>query len=297
MRSTGPGLGCRAACALRCARGSRRAMAAAPWWPPPRRALAAAALGRCRARIRAAPGVRAVSAAAPEVRAADAFHRARGARRAVSAAPLGRCLAWGCAAPWCSRRARGSAAAALAASTGPTFAPCLLPRPCAAAAPLAPSTGPRFAPLMRSTGPEFQLPRPGGPWRPRCCCRCAGGFYAPEARAASAAVPWRPPPLPRFGCPAMEPAPRPRFAPCPGALVASTGPRFAPLLPSAAPELRLPRPGAAAAPVALSTAPEARLPRPCGTAAPWCRCRAAGGSSVPEVRAVRCGGAFHRAQG
>ena len=133
------------------------------------------------------------------------------------------------------------------------------------------STGPRSAPrpgvLHR---PELQMPPPGA------FHRAADARNWPEARLPRS---WRLPP-------------RPRFAPYPGALDPSTGPSFAPLLPSAAPELRLPRSCATAA-APWRPPPRPRFaPRPGGAAAPLLAlprprfgCRAAG-STAPALRAA-----------
>jgi hypothetical protein len=142
--------------------------------------------------VRAAPWCR--------CRAAGALHRARG----LAAAPL---VAFHRARG--SRRWRASNGARFAPRPGATAAPwwrpprCCCPRPARGLRRW--RTPPRPGGVHR---PEFRLLRPGEPRRPRCRCRCAGGFYAPEARAASAAVPWRPPPA-RGSRRPLVPLPRP----------------------------------------------------------------------------------------
>ena len=234
------------------ARGSRRnCRCAGGIHRPEARALSAAA-SLCRPRPRFAPCPGAlVPLPRPSFgcRAADALHRP--ALLAPTTGP-----SFGCRRCGWLYRARGSATGALVASTGPRYAPRLLPRPGASTAPLMRST-------MRSTGP-------------RLGCR-PGGLHRPEVRA-----------------------------PCPGAPAPSTGPRFAPLLPSAAPELRAvrwcrcgatapearlprcwrtpPRPGPAAA--ATGAFHRARSSRPGGLHGPSFGCRCAGGLHGPELPAV-----------
>ena len=255
-----------------------------------------------------APEVRAVSADAPELRAAPGALAASLAPfaapelRAAPRLPLRRCRAPRpeVRLPRCWR----STAPEICAAAAPAAPKLRLPRRGAAAAPWRPPRQ-RFAPrpgaLPRLGGvhrPELRLPRPPRPWcapparGSRRSCRRPGGAAALLAlhrlRGSAAAA-------------ALVAPPRPRFAPC--------WPSTAPLVRArGSRRVRCRARGSAAAPWCRcwrSTAPRCAPQARASAAVPWCRCgflacstgpgfAPLAPSDAPEVRAA--GGAFRRAR-